>query len=232
MKMISIKLILIASLAANLATTIQAAANYNGCAVIHQDGTCAECFQRKLLLNGAGCGPILPKSDPCLLYQTGFENNKQVTMCSTCKTGYASRININGAKILQECVKASLSNCLLENDAAFPKFTQKTCIACPSGQYSVRNRTTRTANCQKIERPVAHCKWGSIFSEALNRASCIRCDDGYAVNAKTKQCHKAVGVGCWVQQRGKCIACNPFEGYSINAKGGCFRTKASSIVKD
>ena len=216
--MVSTKLTLIAI----LATTTLTAANYNGCAIINQNGICQECFERKVLPNGAGCGPAQPKDDKCLIYQ--FVNGKNSTICGLCKTGYASKIGFDAKGPYQRCVNATLQNCLLETDVILGPRTERVCVACAKDQYAVLNKTTLVAKCQNITNPVANCKWGSIAVPGLTKPQCIRCNDGYAVNGQTKQCDKTVGTGCWVQEAGKCIACNPFEGYSINANGTCFKT--------
>ena len=227
--MISTKLTLIAITVAVLTTTARAAPNYNGCAIINNAGECEECFERKLLLNGGGCGPALPKTDRCLLYRTGFEDKKIASVCSFCKPGYANRIRINGTKVFRSCVPATLKNCLLESDIVVAGKTDRSCVACPDNQYSVPNITTNTATCQKIAEPVANCKWGSLYGKGLGKPQCLRCNDGYAVDSVTRQCDKTVETGCWVQEKGKCIACNPFEGYSIDAKGVCFKTTTLAI---
>ena len=207
-----------------LATTILTAPNYNGCATLKPSGLCRECFERRLLPDGAGCGSALPKDDKCLLYE--FDNTKNVSKCSACKPGYANKLTFNGTSITQKCVAATLTNCLLETDVDFGQRTERACIACPNNQYSVLNQTTLIGACQNITKPLPNCKWGSIYVPKITPPQCIRCNDGYAVNAQNKRCETTVGTGCWVQEEGKCIACNPFEGYSINANGTCFKTTA------
>ena len=197
--MVSTKSTLIAIFAAALVSTTLAGPNYNGCSIIGEKGNCQECFERRLKLDGSGCGAALPKSNKCLFYAIGSNNGTSYSSCTTCKPGYANKIDFNKGNLTQKCVNATLSNCLLETDIVFQKVHLKTCNACAiTGEYSVENKTTKVAACQKINNPVPNCKWGSIYSETYRKASCIRCEDGFAVNAVTRQCDKTVGTGCWV----------------------------------
>ena len=184
--MVSTKLTLIALLVATLATTTFTAPNYNGCSTINNIGECVECFERKLLLDGGGCGPALPKTDKCLFYVLGFKNGTRAAECGICKPGYANKIEFKTDSIIQKCVNATLTNCLQENDLVFPNGLQRTCIACANNEYSVENKTTKTATCQKIDKPVPNCKWGSVVVPAFGKAACARCNDGFAVNLQTR----------------------------------------------
>ena len=227
--MVSTKSTLTALVFTTLATTALTATNYDGCISINPNGTCADCYNRKLLNDGR-CGPVLPKTDKCLIYGIGNNNGKSFISCGLCKTGNALEIDFDTRNITQKCISGSLNDCLYENDVTFGKNTQKTCLACPDGKFSVRNSTTQADSCQKIAQPVPNCKWGSFYSPEFKKAECFRCNDGYAVNTDNKQCSTTVGVGCWMQQGGKCLICNPWEGYSINAKGTCLKTTGSAVV--
>ena len=209
-----------------LAATINANA-FKGC-VTAVDGKCIQCLERHVFANGTGCGEVRPANDKCLLY--GYNQVEKKQVCSACKTGYADRVTVNGTKITQTCVQGSLQGCLLEADVVLSSQTTKTCLACPNNTYSVLNETTRTSTCKKIAKPVPHCFWGAASDAA--GAKCIRCDDGYAVNALTNKCQDTVGGGCWIQLRGKCIACNPFEGFSIDANGLCFKTNGFKGISE
>ena len=228
--MVNPKPTLIAILITALAASTVTANSYDGCAILDNAGRCRECFERKVLPNGQGCGPQQPSSDKCLLYT--IDNTKRTSNCLLCKTGSASKVVRNGPRTSQSCVPATFSNCLLEIDLTVGTYTSKECVACPGGQYSVPNVAKRTSTCQQISNPVPNCKWGSTYSPQIKQARCIRCDDGYAVDFNTRQCAPTGETGCWIQNAGKCIACNPFEGYSVNSRGQCFKTGASVGFED
>ena len=211
-----------------LAASISAANNntYNGC-VESFNGRCLQCLERHVLANGTGCGPLQPANDTCLLYTYNQINKTQV--CAGCKTGYADRLTINGTNVTQACVPGTIQGCLLEVDAVTRGLNSSVCAACPNNTYSVLNTTTRASTCQNVTNPVPNCFWGSVA--AGNRAECARCNDGFALNAITRKCVSTVQTGCWIQLQKKCIACNPFEGYSINAQGTCFKTTTFDVKK-
>ena len=142
--MVSTKSALIAIFVATLVSITLAGPNYNGCAIIDLNGKCLECFERKLKLDGSGCGPALPKSDNCLLYAIRASNGTNYSSCTTCKTGYANRIEYNNGGYTQKCVKASLTNCLEETDIVFQSGTHTICNTCANNEYSVDN-TTKTS---------------------------------------------------------------------------------------
>ena len=223
--MVYSKSTLLAIVVSALTTTTLTANSYNGCAEINFSGLCTGCFERKVLKTGKGCGPLQPKNDTCLLY--GYNGIKNTAGCSLCKTGFALKTVLNGTKVTQSCVTGTLKNCLLEVDVKVGRNDERGCLACPDNEYSVPNTTARTSTCQKIDKPVPNCKWGSVYSPQLGRAQCIRCNDGFAVEAKTRQCTATTEKGCWIKQLGKCVACDPFEGYSIDDKFKCFKTTNS-----
>ena len=223
---------LIGILIVALASTTLTRPNFNGCAISFLDGICVECFERKLKLDGSGCGPALPKSDKCLLYSTVIQNNSRVLSCGTCKPGYALRVEFQSDGLIQTCVNATLKNCLIEIDSVYKSGTLRFCHACRvKGEYSVVNQTT--AICQKVDvdHTVPNCMWGSLVDPFKKEGTCFRCNDGFALNYLTKQCETTTVTGCWVLFKGRCIACNPFEGYSINSNGTCFKTTTSSGVQ-
>ena len=212
--------VLLTSLAAS---THSAPSGYNGCSSIDNNGFCVECFKRKVLSDGKGCGPLQPKSDKCLFYI--FNTLRNSSACSFCKTGYAYRVAFNGTELEETCVPGALSNCILEIDFAFSKKTERLCEACGKGLYSVKDAGNRTSTCKKVTKPLQNCEWGSFYDPKLEEGGCIRCDAGFAVDLYGKQCVDAVETGCWLQDRGgRCVACDPFAGYSIDEKGTCFKT--------
>ena len=225
--MVSTKFSLIAVLFIALTSTTLAFPSYEGCTLIDIFGGCRECYRRKLQTDGEGCGSLLPKSDPCLFYQL-HEARTIKSVCSECKPGYASKLTLQDTKFVQECVKATLPNCILEKEIDFGQRTERVCVACSNNQYSIFNQASFLGTCQNITKPVQNCKWGAQYSKQLDEASCARCNDGYAVDINTRKCDISVEKGCWMQLNKKCVACDPFEGYSINVNGTCFKTTNTS----
>ena len=66
---------------------------YDGCVAV-KDGVC-DCYERKVLQTGKGCGPKLPKTDKCAIYSIDIEPFKAEGYCSICKPGYAQKEEIN-----------------------------------------------------------------------------------------------------------------------------------------
>ena len=224
--MVSTKLALIAII--NIAFIAPALTNtdYNGCAILDRRGLCQECFERIRLPLG-GCGPALPKSDKCLLYE--YDRPNKSYRCSVCKIGYTNKVSLNGTKVIQRCVKGTLNdNCLIETDVRIGPNTERACYACAKDTYSVQDATARIFTCKKITQKVPNCKWGGVYVPKRGKPHCFRCNEGYAVDSKTQQCATAVVTGCWIQEGKKCTACNPFEGYSINGNSTCFKTTSST----
>ena len=164
--MSSTKFIPIALLALALTSTTLSATNYDGCVYI-DGGECIQCFKRKYLPNNRGCGPLLPESDKCLIYQTGSLVNSDI--CGYCKTGYSLKYNFEKGKSTLKCVPATLPNCLLESQYETDGQTQTTCEACPDNQYSFLNKNTQVSVCKKFSKPDPNCKWGSVFMPEVNR---------------------------------------------------------------
>ena len=205
-----------------LATAISGlnANSFNGCVSANSNGKCDQCLERKVLIDGNGCGPLQPTNDTCLIY--GYNGIFKRELCNVCKTGYANKLIFDGGNVTQSCIPGTIQGCLLEEDVTLGKLNETICEACPNNTYSVLNLTTKTSTCQNITNPIANCKWGA--AAIFNEIQCSRCNDGYAIDALTRKCATTVETGCWVQLKGKCTACNPFEGYSINGNGTCFKT--------
>ena len=196
-----------------------------GCVGLYE-GTCGQCYKRKVLETGNGCGPVLPATDKCILYS--YNKNVKQQQCAACAEGYAEKIQItnstNTTKITTSCVKGSLDNCIIEGESEGARF----CYACDKGLYSVLNKTAKTGTCQKVDNPVPNCLWGSFVQPAAQGGPhCIRCVNGFAVDLTSGKCEAAVVAGCWTQQAGKCVACNPFTGYSATTDGGCAKNGAA-----
>ena len=195
------------------------AAQFKGC-ISETRGVCTECFGRKVLTNGQGCGPKLPPGDKCAFYETVTTTGKKSTKCTICKPGYAQKLTFKpGQGLESKCVQGSIENCLIEIISPFNKHA---CSGCSGGLYAVPNAQGSSYSCKKISNPLPNCKWGSIAIGNTRR--CIRCNDGYALVKETQQCVKTNQTGCWVNNdNGGCYACNPYEGYSINAQGKCVK---------
>ena len=205
-----------------LAATITANP-FNGCISV-AEGLCTQCLERYLNPDGSGCGPLRPPSDRCLYYT--YNPKTKTQQCNACKTGYPDRVVVNGPNYTTSCVLRTIPNCLLQLDVILDnKISSSECVACPDNTYSIFNQATRTSRCQNIPNPVPNCFWGS--SADATRSTCARCNDGYAIDVASNTCQPTVEAGCWIQKSGKCVACNPFEGFSIDANGSCFKTTAA-----
>ena len=143
-----------------LTASISSANNntFNGC-VEAELGRCYQCFKRHSLPNGAGCGPLQPDDDPCLIYV--YNSISKTQTCVGCKTGYADHDKFNGTTFIQTCVKGIIKGCFLELHLGTGKEKTISCLACPNNTYSVANPGTKIQSCQKISNPVANCMWGA-----------------------------------------------------------------------
>ena len=196
-----------------------------GCVQLSQ-GNCTSCYRRKLLQNRQGCGPVIPATDYCVLYSAMTHSREQV--CSVCAPGFAlkTKFTNSGGIISAKCVRGSIQNCLLQIDFK----DKQMCYACGKGTYSVFDKTRQTSTCRRIGNPTPHCLWGSVVNpyNPINGATCSRCDPGFAVDLSTGRCQRATQAGCWTQSGGKCLECNPFDGYSVTTDGGCAKTPSPS----
>ena len=200
-----------------LTSSISTADNpFNGCVQVFA-GKCVACSRSHLINNGRGCGPQLPSNDTCLTYNIGPSGKPR---CNTCKVGYTEKMVIGESGLT--CVKGTPENCEIGRNLFSNNKNHLDCIACGNGTYSVSNKTTNTNSCQKIDNPLPNCLWGSFVPSA--GPTCARCVDGYALDAFSLKCVTSTQIGCWIQNQGECVACNPFEDYSIDFEGNCFKT--------
>ena len=136
---------------------------------------CYECLNRKPLGPKQGCGPVLPKSDPCEAYL--YQGSAGKIICAQCKPGYAIK-PIGFTSVT--CDPAKIKGCVFEIDT--PSLNK--CFACgQEGDYAFLNDAkTQKVTCRPLPkdiRPVKNCLWGSIVSEFY--AFCWRCKTGFAV---------------------------------------------------
>ena len=197
---------------------------FEGCA-FQTNGICSGCFQSKVLPNGKGCSPKLPKKDTCAVYSFEVEKKERVSTCVVCKKGYAlkqsskpDQKSLKGEE--STCIQGTIDYCIIEG---VNPFNQHACNACSGGRYSVKDPKTTTSVCKRIANPIPHCRWGSFASRS--KTFCMRCDPGYAVSKDKTRCEKWSQPGCWMNDGPTdCAACDPFKGYSIDSEGNCFKT--------
>ena len=186
-------------------------------------GKCFECYQRHVLTDGSGCAAAQPATDRCQLYT--YNNLTKTEECSQCKPGYANQISLVNGTLVNNCVTGTIQDCLVENDVENPLKTLKVCSACKNGKYAVIQEQSKISTCKTISNPVDNCLWGGIVEQAVfNVTKCFRCQPGYASDALDGKCSTAVQDGCWTQHNGVCYTCDPFQGYSIDLKGNCFKS--------
>ena len=210
-------------------------ANYDGCIGTY-NGTCAECFRRKVLNQGTGgCGQLLPQNDTCDVY--AYNRGLKADYCVTCKAGYTNKVTFNNGTLKYQCVQGTIQDCINEYETVNPGNTFKLCDACKNGKYAVLDEKARTSTCQTISDPVPNCLIGGIDiinSPQVKGKKCYRCQPGYAADARTGQCETATQKGCWLQLKNRCYACDPYQGYSMNAQGQCYKsgTEESIDIQD
>ena len=213
MKSIQKVFILLAFSASTLQASLLQAGNFKGCVSV-VNGVCQQCYRRKVLPKGAGCGPLQPASDTCQIYiqtQTG-------PLCLSCKKGYSNAVTQpSPGQFTRVCRPGTISYCL--DESTHPDGSES-CDLCAEGRYSVTQSGGSTDACLKIRKPVPHCADGSLA--LVTPTQCGVCDEGYAVG-DDGQCLPSPQKGCWYATQGRCSSCNPFAGYSMNAQGNCFQ---------
>ena len=206
-------------------TSINAGSSqFEGCVGLSSDGTCGECYKRKLLPNGQGCGPKQPDSDPCEFYDYSKLFNK--TNCIGCKPGYSNKEQVIGDQFVTGCIKGVIPDCLYESYIPVGPTPGHFCNACGNKKYAFFNKTSQSTTCANFSNPVANCKWGSYVTFGI--ASCFLCEDGFTLKLESHTCIPAVQEGCWYSANGKCLGCNSFSGYSIGKDGKCFKSGQNS----
>ena len=224
MKSLTTTVIVVLSITAAIKT--DSAVKFPGCIQVSKQETCTECFKRQVKTDGEGCGPVLPETDNCLIYSYNQQFKKQE--CAICKPGYGNSIKTSNGVFSETCVKGTIPDCLVEVDI---EGRGRVCAACSNGKYSVFSTILKTSKCQAIQEPVLHCKWGSVYQKgAASKARCFRCDEGYAINVTNGKCQDPVQVGCWSQLEKFCYNCNPFEGYSTDSFGNCFKSASERAL--
>ena len=165
-------ILVVIGLLTTLSSATLTAEGFDGCVLLGRKQECGECFKRKILRATKGCGPLEPKEDRCLLYD--FDYARNVSTCNLCKTGSALKLGFNGTRTTKTCVPATIKGCLFEVDIPLMQ-PSRACAGCADNKYSVVNKTAGVRSCQKIENPIANCRWGSVYLSATNYAECLRC---------------------------------------------------------
>ena len=201
-----------------LASKAILATQYPGCLSLDEaEDACYVCYKRNILKDGKGCGPLNPPEDRCLLNEYHFPTETQT--CNICKFEYAQQLTPDAqGDYIPSCVEKTLKKCLIQVNLE----EEETCVACDKGQYAVVDRATRRVSCQTISKPVRNCMWGGLAVPERGEARCVRCVQGFALDAMSGKCETPVQVGCWIQVMGFCRACNGFEGYFMDSFGKCF----------
>ena len=131
---------------------------YEGCVIVNESGVC-ECFERRVLYNGKGCGPKLPKSNKCSIYSIELATRTKRNFCSICKPGFALKVETTPGVTLggfkTTCVRGTIQNCLIET---VTRSKRHGCSGCSGGLYSNK------FECKKISKPVPNCMWGATGS--------------------------------------------------------------------
>ena len=184
--------------------------SYEGCVSV-LNGKCHQCFERKVLKDGAGCGELLPAENTCAIYQLNRDGHTNT--CIACLAKYAFNPVGQGRYV---CVKGTIPGCLIE--ALLPGGRHE-CAGCEPGKYSVNS--AKGDVCKAISNPAPHCVFGSFL--VAGKARCFKCDKNHGVDVVTGMCVPSQ-EGCWAVKGGKCITCDPYypgPGYYMDATGKC-----------
>ena len=194
------------------------AGSYQGCITTDQSGKCIDCYKRKALPSGDGCGPKRAANDHCTSYF--YESNIQQVQCNTCDPGYALKIIPKGAY----CVRATLQDCHAETIFEAGLDNGTSCDACTNGKYSVTTKRSpqRVSSCKEISNPIPHCKYGGVVNDGT--PTCYKCNPGYTVAYGSRRCFPSTIRGCWIIRGDQCLICDPEQGYSINSAGYCYKS--------
>ena len=169
---------------------------------------CYSCYRRKTSTRG-GCGPLLPVSDHCLIYNGDPQQGS--LKCALCKRGYSPTISGN-------CALLNIFNCV---SGQFFTNGGKRCTICGNGQYP----SADGQNCVPggSFNSVEYCDWGN------SKRSCSKCYSGFTASFDGKECipWNLKNFGCWylTPDGTKCLACDAFAGYSQQADGSCVFVK-------
>ena len=224
--MIQRKTILLILLALTIATAPLKAVQYPGCTEIdwHNNSTnCISCYKRKLLPDRKGCGPILPESDPCLIYtQDQHPHREHNFYCGTCKTGYALNVSSSATSDDLRCVKSSTPGCVQKS---IVPWVGTLCNVCSDRKFAAFNYTSEKYECQESKKEIQrHCLWGGeLLSRFVRGTSCFRCDEGYSLSQRVKKCEPTRQKGCLKHYNSICVTCDYYAGYSMDSEGNCFK---------
>ena len=187
---------------------------------------CETCYKRKPLYPAQGCGPI-KEFDRCAQY-TVFEKAKKV-VCTRCFPGFYLKITDTTRTCEQVTLQYHIDFCL--NNIEFYG-ANLMCYFCSSQRYSVFNEPEGTYSCQpaqNVKHSDPNCMWGASTYNGF--AQCYRCQEGYTWSLSTGTCklEKELNVvGCLLYDTGKCLECNVYEGYSMQADGSCLKNQPVS----
>ena len=202
------------------ATISVKAGSYTGCiiALPGQDGgVCVDCYKRKVLDNGKGCGPLDPPSDPCLVHHKYTIDNSNT--CYLCKQGFSNSHPVSNTTHTS-CVKGVIQDCIYEFKSAVGS---PVCNACSGGKYAVLSDRTQRYSCQKVPNPLPNCLLGGSYYAPDKSISCYRCAEGYSASIATGRCERFSDPGCLTFIGKSCNECDFYAGYSMDQNGRCFK---------
>ena len=197
---------------------------YAGCVTSKFGNGCTQCYRRKVKADGT-CGPLLPESDPCQLYDYNANNNS--SECVACKPGYAAFTDVNNQNA-PDCVKGTIPDCINEYVVKTGASSDTSCQACSGHDvYSITSLRFINYDCKKVSDPLPNCLVGGLAIPNDGK-SCYRCQPGYAVNLITGHCEPAALEGCWIQD-GRCLSCDPFAGWSMDPQLSCIKVGGQDL---
>lgn len=194
--------------------------NPDDCISFKNEYECELCLNTDLTNEGICIKP--KKETGCLLQNKKSLDNSG---CMFCKKNFALTEN-------NSCVENTkkINNCLFKGiqDDGFTF-----CDVCENGF------PTEEGECKEFtedEKEIfSNCAWGYLnfieddMGERFSK-ECARCDLGYVLDDKTRQCVENNIEGCWIvylkEGQTKCQYCDPWLGYSFNTPRKCYKIGA------
>lgn len=180
-----------------------------GCIDCDETSKCSVCFGRYLNPTTHQCeAEKAPKEEHCKVYN-------QVS-CSLCEDGYT---NDSASK---KCVPGSIEGCYI----AFTYNKNDLCAACNG---KIPDGTMKKCIDFPERETFKNCQIGLRLGGDIEDAECIKCVDGYVIDAQdahNKKCvtqyEAQVGEGCvGFKEKGICAQCDFEKGYYMPVMGRC-----------
>ena len=193
------------------------------CFDVSENKHCFSCYRSKPNGLKPGCGPLLPDSDPCSIYN--YNNDKMIAECEVCKPGFAVQ-NDYGNKI-PTCIQGSVQGCQFE--VSIPGVNL--CFACHQpGYYAQRTASLFDIACKPLPegvKPIENCQWGGTYNPKQKEFGCYKCKAGYTLSQDHTMCTPWKIPGCSFRSGNSCTTCDAYDGWSMQPDGTCLKSSSS-----